>query len=199
MADLSELSDHIYEEYRTYLFKYNKALEILIAKERIQSENEKLKIENLTLKLQLREIKIEKTAADFTAQTKMRMMREELGKMMKKTMNRKLLISSELRKLDSDNTINRTSNWVNSQKARTRKRKLGLNVKGRIETISESGMTNLVRLVAKQKRPAKIMHLENFISKVAPAVPQGRRGDQVCNKMQLVFAKHFKLCSNSSP
>jgi DNA gyrase/topoisomerase IV subunit B len=129
MADLPELSDHIYEQYRTYLFKYNKALEIIKAQEIIESENEKLKIENLTLKLQLREIKIEKTAADFTAQTKMRMMREELEKMMKKTMNRKLLTSSELRKLDSDKTINRTSDWVNSQKARTRKRKLGLNLK----------------------------------------------------------------------
>ena len=129
MADLSELSEHIYEEYLIYLFIYQTALGTLKAQKRIKSENEKLKNENLTLKLQLREIKIEKTAADFTAQTKMRMMREELGKMMKKTMNRKLLISSELRKLDSDKTINRTSDWVNSQKARTRKRKLGLNLK----------------------------------------------------------------------
>ena len=119
MADLSELSEHIYEEYRTYLFKYNKALEILIAKERIQSENEKLKIENLTLKLQLREIKIEKTAAE----TKIEMMKEELEEMMKKI------------KLDSENTINQTSNWVNSEIARTRKRKLELKVKVRIETI----------------------------------------------------------------
>ena len=108
MADLPELSDHIYEQYRTYLFKYNKALETLKAQEKIKSENKKLKNENLTLKVQLREIKIEKTAAE----TKIKMMKEEFEEMMKKN------------KLDSENTINRTSNWVNSEIAKTRKKKI---------------------------------------------------------------------------
>ena len=84
MADLPELSDTIYDEYRTYLFKYHEGLERLKELETIKTENEKLKTDNLTLKRQLREMEMDKKAAHFAAQTESRMLREELRKMMKK-------------------------------------------------------------------------------------------------------------------
>ena len=164
---MADFSDTIYQEYRTHLFKYHKAMEIIKTHEVTKKEIEKLKTYNLTLKNHLKNITMDKKAADLVAKQEIRILREELKKMMKKTKNMKSFISES----DSDSSNDPPSNLVktetltpkaepldDSQKAKPRKRKIK-------ETISQSEMTSSVQYMQQKKKAQRRFHQKNAFKK----------------------------------